>query len=80
MTQTTETREDLLSQLAELEAAEPDCECTQCAVDEMDPLYCDFHNGESWWNRETRRVLDALDRIDAERKPMTAIQTERKVA
>jgi hypothetical protein len=68
-------REEMLAELAELEANEPECECDSCGPDEMDPLYCDYHNGSSQWNRDVRRVEAAIAEVDAELKPV-----ERKVA
>jgi hypothetical protein len=68
-------REEMLAELAELEANEPECECTQCDVDDFDPSTCELHWSSSQWNRDVRRVEAAIAEVEAELKPV-----ERKVA
>jgi hypothetical protein len=70
-------REELEDELAELEADEPQCECTQTDVDEYDASYCEYHRGDSDYNRNYDRLKAAIAQLD--RKP-AAETNERKVA
>ena len=70
-------REEMIAELAELEQAEPECECTQCSVDDYDPSTCEYHYSSSEWNRAVRRVEAAIAEVDAELK---TVSKERKVA
>jgi hypothetical protein len=58
------TREELVAELAELEAEEPDCTCVQTAADEYDPAECDYHCGSSEYNRNVSRIEAAIERLD----------------
>jgi hypothetical protein len=68
-------REEMLAELAALEQAEPECECTQCDVAEYDPTTCEYHWSDSQWNRDVRRVEAAIAECERE-----SLNSERKVA